>query len=212
MRLARFALCLAPIALAAAAPSHACSVASGYRIPSTLELVDRADTILLARVEEGAAYPDVPGILRARLVPTQLLKGDTLPAELDYDNALLSGEQLGTTPSDPRNLVDAHPDAFAGSCNRSVFDRGMILLIFLDREDGALRVMAPPFSRTLEDVPSPDALWVKAVKLYIEIAAHPRRERRKAMESRMIHLSLLIDDPDALLLAHELHRALRGDR
>lgn len=212
MALRRLAICSTLVALAVGTSARACSVVKDYRVPTTLDLVDRADTILLARVAEGEPVAEAPGLLGARLIPFALLKGGSLPAELPHEEAYLANDELKAMPSDPRNLVDANPDAFSGACNRVVFDRDMILLLFLERRNGALRVMAPPFSRSLEDVPSPDALWVKAVKLYIEIGKRPQAERRKEMASRRSALALDIDDADARLLVLELDRALHEAR
>ncbi len=204
MRTLMVALC---IMATAPSPARACSVAKGYRVPSTLELADRSDTIVLARVV-GERVHSLGEYRKVQLVPFELLKGAALPPKFDLEDAAISGGDLRTVPSDPRELVNAHPDVFSGSCNRTVFNEGMTLVVFLRRVEGKLVVYAPPFSRTLEDVPSSNALWVKAVRLYIEIAASPVDQRFAGMQRRRDLFKGDIGDADASFLALELDRAL----
>lgn len=198
-------------ALATVTPAQACSVVSGYRVPTTLELIDQAEAIVLARVVDGGSTTEV-GFKDARLVPFALLKGATMPPEIHFEGAVLSNEQLKAVASDPRNLVDANPDAFRGGCQRYIFDEGMIIVAFLQRYGGKLVPDGSPFSRSLEDVPSPEALWVKAVELYVQISTRPKSERRKEMLRLRDQLGLEIGDADSRLLALELDRALRDER
>lgn len=211
MRISRLLTAAAFCGLTPAIPVSACSVATGYRIPTTLQLVDQADAIVLARVmEEGPS--EAPGFAKARLVPIATLKGSALPREIRFDQAVISNAQLKATASDPRNLVDANPDAFAGGCNRYVFDEGMVLVAFLRRQGDHLVPDMSPFSRSLEDIPSEDALWVKAVKTYVRIAAFPKQKRREEMAYRRDMLASEIEDADSRLLALELNRALHEGR
>lgn len=188
-------------------PATACSIVGSYRVPNTLELVDRSDTIALVRVTDGGALNEL-GMRKARLVPFALIKGAELPSEIGFADASLSSDRLKAVSSDSRNLVDANPDAFSGSCNRYVFDKNMILLVFLRKENNEHELYNPPFSRSLEDVTSADALWVKAVKIYVQIANLPPRKRRKEMETRRNFLRMELEDPDSRLLGLELDRAL----
>lgn len=188
-----------------------------YRIPTTLQLVEQADAVMLARVVDGgpSPYEDFArmGGRLARFVPFAAIKGDFAAQRILFDEALLempgSDLRLRATPSDPRNLVHANPDAFRGSCNRDVFKQGMIVVIFLKRSGKDFVPFAPPFSRGLEDVPTPGALWVKAVQMYAAIAGKPKSSRRIEMRRERDRLQFEIDDPDARLLALELDRALR---
>jgi hypothetical protein len=86
----------------------------------------------------------------------------------------------------------------------------MIIVAFLKRDGADLVPHAPPFSRALEDVPNPDALWVKAVRMYVTIAAKPKAKRRTEMRLERDRLKYELNDPDARLLALELDRALRS--
>ena len=86
----------------------------------------------------------------------------------------------------------------------------MIVVAFLKRDGANFVPSGPAFSRNLEDVPAPDSLWVKAVKVYVEIASKPKRERRAAMKRERDRLKNQVEDADARLLAQELDRALRS--
>lgn len=207
MRLGILIFAAGAACLASSQPAASCSVQRGYKPPDTLELVEAADVIVIAEVSPGGQYLDTK-YKRVSLRPLQVLKGEGPLQTVDLPDAVIADGDVGTAPSDPRNLVDAHPDAFTGSCHRSVFDEGMKLIVFLRREQGKLEVYAPPFSRALDDVSSEHALWAKAVKLYIEIAASPPADRARRMQELRETLAVDPDDADALLLSHEMGRAL----
>jgi hypothetical protein len=201
---------LALCAVLAAAPAAACSVVSGYRVPTNLELAERAEAIVLGTVElqegEGGAFET-----RVVVRPTLLLKGAVLPAEVRLSGFLATGAVV-VTSSDPRELHRVNPDALGGGCNRYIFRRGMQLVLFLRRDGrGELRPELPPFARAAEDVPSADAPWVKAVRLYAEVAALPAKRRRAALVARREALRSS-GDADAALVAADIDRQLRGKR
>ncbi|WP_157222531.1 hypothetical protein [Novosphingobium sp. AP12] len=190
-----------------AAPAAACAVPATYHIPTTIELVEQADAIVLARV--GGSHADrKSGLIRADLTPISLLKGQYLSNIVSLEGAILANNKHHATPSDPRNLVDANPDAFSGGCNRNVFNKDAIVVAFLRVKNGEWVIHAPAFSRALEDVRSSDALWVKTVRLYIRIASLPIAQRRHEMLSEVARLSRENMDPDSPLLALDLKRAL----
>ena len=195
--------------------AQACSVQRQYRVPNSLELVEQADAIVLARViDNGPSTSDTfarMGGHEARLVPFQTLKGDRPVRAISFPDAVLElpSAKLHVTPSDPRNLVDANLDSFSGGCNRYAFKKGMIVVAFLKRDGKDFVPFAPPFSRALEDVPSPNALWVKAVRLYVRIAAKPKSMRRQEMRRLRVRLGYDYYDSDSRLLALELDRALK---
>ncbi len=206
---------LSAIVLATGSSVQACSVPASYRVPTTLQLVEQADAIVLARVVDGGPIPYEPaarlGVRSARLVPFAAIKGQYAGHRIIFDDAALENVRAGlkVSLSDPRNLVDANPDAFTGGCNRTAFKPGMIVVAFLKREGTNFVPLSPAFSRALEDVPGPNALWVKAVRLYVAIAAKPKAARRSEMRRQRDLLQYEFDDPDARLLALELDRALR---
>ena len=204
--------------LLAAAPASACSVVSTYRVPTNLELVERADAIVLATIERAEVAPangeNRPPSLRTSVIarPTLLLKGERLPAEVRI-RGWLSDDPGQVVASNPRDLLNPNPGALSGACVRYVFREGMQLVLFLERDaQGQLRMASYPFARSAEDVPSADAPWVKAVRLYAEIAALPQAQRRAALVARRDALGARPDDPDAALLAGDIDRQLNRRR
>ncbi|HST36367.1 MAG TPA: hypothetical protein VLK25_07035 [Allosphingosinicella sp.] len=205
--------------LLAAAPAAACSVVSGYRAPTNLELVEQADTIVIAEVlrpddPNAGDTRDMPPSMRMFLLvrPTLLIKGAALPGEMRIFGSIAEGDYAGAV-GDPDELEAAHPLSYIGGCTRYIFPRGGTILLFLARDEhGALVPLNPPFSRYAEDVASPDARWVRAVRLYAEIAALPARERRAALVARRDALRAEASDRDALAIADDIDRSLRGDR
>ncbi len=207
LRLVAAALALAATILAPT-PAAACSVRGDYRAPTGLELSVRADLILLGIVE-GEADPENAFPIGDVLVrPTLLLKGDALPAEVRIRGYLSEDPRLAA-PSDPRDLLNPHPGTLRGACTRYTFRRGMLLLLFLERDvEGRFNLAPYPFARSAEDVPSPDAPWVRAVRLYVEVAALPEAEREAALIVRRDALRAENGDPDAALIAKDIDRLL----
>lgn len=200
------------IALALAcssAPAAACSMIPSYRVPTNLELAERADTIILGVIER-----EIPGqqAWDSQLVvrPTILLKGAALPGEIRI-RGHLSGQYMRAVASDPRDLYNPNPNALAGACVRSLFDRGMLVLLFLERKGEALELANYSFARTAEDVPSRDALWVKAVRIYVEMAALPKKQRKAALIAKRDVLRAS-SEPDDKLLADDLDRQIKKKR
>lgn len=198
------------IALAVPVQALACSVVSTYRVPTTLELVARAETIVLGTVTDGV---EAENVFDSRVIvrPTMLLKGADLPSDVQLNGYLAKDGEL-VTKSDLGELFAPNPDALRGGCMRYVFEKDMTLLLFLERREGVLRFASYPFARVAEDVPSPDARWVKAVKFYIAIAALPRKERRAALVEKRDKLRLETGDADALAIAEDIDRQLKSSR
>lgn len=191
----------------AAAPASACSLAGPYRIPNNLQLAERADTILLGTVERQEGGP--PGDTFVIVRPTVLLKGRALPDEVRLSGGL-AGPGEPVTRSDPREISRPNPDVTLGACNRDAFLPGMQLVLFLARDrKGVLQPYVPPFARAAEDVPSADALWVKAVRLYAEASLLPARARRAFLAGRRA-AALAAGDPESRLLAADIDRQLKG--
>jgi hypothetical protein len=145
--------------------------------------------------------------------PVALLKGESLPAEVRIWGQIPKHPRAVVHVSNPRELYRPNEGALTGGCVRYLFRRDMLLLLFLQRaEDGRLRLAGFPFARSAEDVPSPDAPWVKAVRLYVEIAALPEGERRAALIARRDALRAASGVADAALLAEDIERQLRRRR
>ena len=203
---------LALLPLISATPAIACSVVPSYRVPTSLELAERADLILLGTAESEALAGAGSDMGQVIVRPTELLKGESLPAKLRIRGFLSDSPRL-VVASNPRDLFNPNPGALIGGCTRYIFQRGMLLLLFLERDDeGRLRLATYPFARSAEDVPSPEAPWAKAVRLYVEIAALPEAERRAALTARRDALRALAGDPDAALLAEDIDRQIRRRR
>lgn len=205
----RTLLPLAALALAAAPlPALACSVVPGYRVPTNIELVQRADVILLGIVEDGDPESGSSEEMMIRVQPVEALKGEwptepvALPAMIAPDAEFLL--------SNPYELKDAHPQSLAGACNRYAFPRGSRVLFFLDHRDGNWRPVGSPFSRWAEDVLTDEAPWLQLVRFYVEIADLPDDQRVRALTARRDEWRARGDDPVAQLLAADIDRQLAG--
>ncbi len=178
--LALTALLITNIAL----PAIACSPAEGNYIPPTnMELVEMADVIIVGKVKGRGGWMSPSDDILVK--PFALLKGEKLPEVI-----LLDGWLVGESPynldyrveayhSDPDNITSPHPEA-GYACSRYSFAKSMNLVIFLKKTDAGYNVINPPLSRSLEDVPSLNAPWVKAVKHYITISRLPKNKRSTA--------------------------------
>jgi len=199
------ALTLAPV------PALACSVRDDYRVPTNLELAGKADLILLGKVSggtEGAGRGADDSAIT--IEPLAAIKGD-LPAGPLTLHGLSLSEPRFLALSNPYDFVQAHPLSYIGGCIRYMFPLGTTALFFLQRgEDGAWQPSASPFSRWAEDVPGPDAPWVKLSALYAEVAALPEAERKARLEQARQEWAGLSADPVALLMAEDVARQLAG--
>lgn len=210
------ALVLLSAALAAS-PAHACSVVAGYKVPTALELAASAEVILLARVGDPLPEQDDEHMGELRLLPETLIQGSALPQELTMPGYVVVDGRVGEDPvsvtkSNPQELAAANPDAFDGACNRYAFEKGMLLLLFLERgEDGELQVMSDAFARTMEDVPDADTPWVRAVRFYASVAHDSKLVRKEKMEAERDRLLATGDRIDALIAA-DIERQMRGKR
>ncbi len=164
-------------------PAAACSVGPDYRVPNTIELVKRADAIVIAEVV-GAEPGDGDREPQVVFRPTNRIKGKTLPGDLRLSGVLADDENTAT-PSDPYELAAPHPDALTGGCRRYVFEPGSKLILFLDRNGKQFEIATFPSARSLEDVPFPEAPWQMAVTLYVRIAELPERKQCAALKKQL---------------------------
>ncbi len=203
----RSLLSAAALALAAAPLSaYACSVAAGYRVPTNMELVERADLILLGTVTAGDS--DDAGQQMIAIEPVEALKG-AMPSAPIALPAMIATDAAARL-SNPYELEEAHPQSLAGACVRYIFPRGSRVLFFLDRQDGEWQVSGGPFSRWAEDVLTDDAPWLQAVRFYVAVAKLPEEERAAALAARHEELAAIGDDPVAQLIAADIGRQLEG--
>ena len=194
--------------LAAPLPALACSVVPGYRVPTNIELVERADLILLGTVGDGEFEPDGPPEQRIAVNPVEALKGATPSGSLLLSAMIATDAERQL--SNPYELKQAHPQSFAGACTRYAFPRGSRVLFFLDRQEGVWHQAGGPFSRWAEDVLTDDAPWLQAVRFYIAVTKLPEADRAAALVARRDELGALGDDPVAQLIAADIDRQLAG--
>ena len=208
MKRIHFLLVLALAQPLATAAAHACSPVPGYRVPTNLELTERADAIILGVAEAAIQSEEEHELGKVVIRSLEVLKGGAQPSELRI-RGYLSDDAREVVASKPKELHRPNPGALIGGCTRYIFKRGMLLVLFLKRgDDGKLALASYPFARSAEDVPSADAPWVKAVRLYAEIAALPQDQRKEALKARRAALRAQKDDPDAALLASDISRQL----
>ncbi|AKM08578.1 hypothetical protein [Pelagerythrobacter marensis] len=197
-----------------ATPAIACSVVPGYRVPTNLELAEKAELVLLGRVVgevEGAELRD----RRLLVEPQVAIKGEVSDGPIVIAGVRLDQPLAGGGSgllSNPYELAEAHPDSFLGACIRRIFPRGTTVLFFLERaSDGeGWRPSGGPFSRWAEDVLSEDAPWLTLTQLYVAAAAAPESRRRAMLEAEFAGLVALPADPVVQLIAADIARQLAG--
>ena len=215
----RTAFILRLLVTMSATPAAACSVTDDYRVPTNLELAADADLIVLARVESG---PTDFNFQKAALVvtPIEVLKG-SLPAVKPLTLMGMIAEPRFAVKSDPVQLEQAHPLSYIGGCIRYMFVKGSTVLFFVKPAAKAYGADVPAelkgtlvpaggaFSRWAEDVPSVDAPWVRATKIYIRAALLPKNQQHAFLASQRDVL-LKAPDPYSKLIGADVDRQLAG--
>lgn len=211
MRLIRFAVSLAFVAVAAAPlPAIACSVVDDYRVPTNLELAADAQLIMLGKVEGGTPMGDgAPGTMSLTITPVQAIKGTLPEGPITLDGLALAPERFAGL-SNPYELEGAHPLSYIGGCIRYMFPAGTQALFFLTRRDGQWEPAGGPFSRWAEDVLSEDAPWLQLTRFYTKVSALPAAERQAALEAERARYAADANDPVAQLMAADIARQLKG--
>lgn len=191
----------------------ACSPASGYRVPTNLELAGQAETILLAQVTGGSSSPDDPFQSSITIHPLAALEGSIPEGDIAVPGMHLIRDEASGAPgvlSNPYEFTEAHPASYAGACIRREFPAGTTALFFLNRQNGAWQPAGGPFSRWAEDVPAPDAPWVRLTEIYARAASLPDSQRVPILEAARDALLAQEDDPVAQLMAADITRQLAG--
>ncbi|MBL8652532.1 MAG: hypothetical protein JNL35_19255 [Sphingopyxis sp.] len=204
----RFPLPLAALALLWAPPAAACSPAPGARVPTNMELVDRAELILIGTVAGGTSDGGA-GNRTITIHPVAALKGNPPPGDLTLD-AMIAPDPESALLSNPYDLAAAHPQAMAGACNRYAFPLGTRVLFFLRRNGAGWAPTEGLFSRWAEDVLTDDAPWLKLARFYVEVQALPPAQRKAALLARRAGWGAMRDDPVAQLMALDIDRQLAG--
>jgi hypothetical protein len=185
---------VALLAVAVASRSaHACEPVRGYRIPTNIELVQNADVIVLARVVSGPAptaklgvpWSD-PGQISLNLI--EPLKGSSAGEALRLFGTTVErgGQPVRAAPTP---LTQAHPSAYEGGCVRGKYSSGTLVVAMFKTSPKGLRELSFPFGRQTEDVASPDATWVRAVRYYVAASQGSRTAQRNALTKLKIKLS-----------------------
>lgn len=202
----------------AAAPVFACSLTPDYKGPETnFELVDQADTIVIGTLVKSLGEDEFDRQILVK--PTLLLKGQMLPKAVQIRGNLSNRAikmpdkefRVHATSSGPLDLWRPHPEVWIGGCSRKNFNQGMQVVLFFQNNGGRMEWFDPAFTRSSEDVPGPNALWVKAVKTYVRIGRLPPKDQKSALRSEMLNLRKdNFGDRDRTLLADDIERQLAG--
>jgi hypothetical protein len=145
--------------LVARHPADSCSVAPGYTVPSTFELVKAAEVIVLAHSESFSN-----GKFKFRTV--KVLKGSQAGKSFE-----IKGYDQFQGRSPPNDLDHVRPGALAGSCIAFDYRVDHDYVLFCQRIDAGLSVSGPPFSRINEEVDGEASPWTRAVQRYCEVAS-----------------------------------------
>ncbi|WP_421933091.1 hypothetical protein [Phenylobacterium sp.] len=169
----------------AATPGIACTPVAGYRIPTNVELVQRADLIVLARVVAGppasapigVPWSDPPKVI---LDPVEVLKGE-LPKEIPRLFGVTFARN-GPIRATVTPLTNAHPSAYAGGCVRNEYAVGTLVVAMFKRTPDGLKQLDFPFARQAEDVAAPSDTWVRAVRFYVNASRGAAGEQRQRFQ------------------------------
>lgn len=163
------------LAIVAALPTtaSACSVASGYRVPTNLELVARAEVVALVEVVSGPSEfkEGSPSDAGVKVRPLRFLKGTARAEDLSL-TGLVSWNGKAV-PAIVTPLDESHFSVGLGACVRMFYTPGDLLIATYERTDGRLHQVGAPFSRAVENVSGPDDLWVRIAARYVDIASGP---------------------------------------
>lgn len=188
-----------------ATPALACTVAQGYRVPTNFELIERADLVVLARVESQTS-PDPAEWFKPNvwLSPIRAIKG-ALPRTPLGLRGTVTNRGVPVLPQ-PTALDQVHASTMWGACIRQVYAKDtLVIATFVKGKDGGYIQIAAPFSRAVEDVESENGLWVRTATLYATMQGRPG-ERAAVIKAEVTRLEGLAGDPEAAAIAADLRR------
>ena len=179
-----------------------------YRPPTNIELIERADLVVLGRVHvRGPANAAEANELD--LTPVRTFKGRA-PEKLTF-HGVVRDRQGKPIPPEPTKLDRVHSSSTWGTCNRQAYAPGALVIAMFLKRDGGYVHMSSAFARTTEEVEGPHGLWVRAAALYAQIISdNPPPDRRKAFENERDRLLAQTDDPDAQAIAQDITSYLRA--
>ena len=198
---------IAALSLTCSTPSWACSPDGEYREPTNIELIERADLVVLGRVD--AERPKERTSSNAvGLTPIRTLKGHA-PEKLTLYGTFRDRSGKLVAP-EPTKLNEAHSSSTWGACDRQAYAPGtLVIATFKKRPEGYIQ-MTYPFARNVEDVESEQGLWVRAATLYTRIISqHRPAQRRKAFQKERERLAQS-NDPEAQAIAQDIAGYLKA--
>lgn len=176
--------------------ARACSPVQGYIRPTSFELLQIADAVVVARAGSGGVLEYGSG-RAATFQPEFSIKGP-LPKRIE------SWGSIGkVAPSDPKAVGEPHPDSMRGACIRQTFTAGSRYVLFLDEgSDGAYRIAGLPFTPVAEDYAGEASPWTKTLRAYLAIqTSRPPEQWSEAMMQRLKTLMTrprsAVDDAEA---------------
>jgi hypothetical protein len=201
MNIAKLSTRLAGLAvvmvIGAPVAARACSPVPGYIRPTSFELLQIADAVVVARAAPGGVLEYSSG-RAATFQPEFSIKGP-LPDRIEPWGAI--GK---VSPSDPKAVGEPHPDSMRGACIRQTFTAGARYVLFLDQgSDGAYRIAGHPFTPVAEDYAGEASPWTKTLRAYLAIqTSRPPEQWSEAMMQRLKTLMTrprsAVDDAEAL--------------
>jgi hypothetical protein len=158
----------------------ACSPTPGYIRPTSFELLQIADAVVVARAGSGGALEYGSG-RAATFQPEFSIKGP-LPERIEPWGSI--GK---VAPSDPRAVGEPHPDSMRGACIRQTFTAGSRYVLFLKQgSDGAYSIAGLPFTPVAEDYAGEASPWTKTLRAYLAIqTSRPPEQWSEAMMQRL---------------------------
>lgn len=199
---------IAVLPLAWSTPTWACSLDDEYRAPTNVELIERADLVVLGRVDaERPREPTSPHAIG--LTPVRILKGRA-PGKLTL-HGTYRDRQGRPVVLQPTTLGEVHPSSTWGSCDRQAYAPGTLVVATFKKGRGGYTQMTYPFARNVEDVGHQQALWVRAAELYAGIISrHPPQQRREAFQKERERLLARNGDLDAHAIAEDIATFLKA--
>ncbi len=173
-------LAIAPLAvvcalLARPAPARACKVSSAFIAPTNLELVAKADRIVVASVTAAA------GDDKVELEVTQIVKGKGVAVG---DSVRVRGGLIRYRgASKPGDFSRARPGAYVGSCTAWDYAEKKSYILFLERRGRRWNTLGVPFARVNEE---DEPIWRRAVEEYVRVGAIANAAKRRAALDALI--------------------------
>ena len=185
-----------------------CSTEPGYRAPTNIELIERADLVILARVISASASKE-DGTVQLR--PLSVMKGSS-PRRLSVIGGTHdeSGKPYAPTPT---GLNEPHPSTRWGACIRQAYAPGALVIAMFSKTPAGYRQLNFSFARSIEDVEGPNAVWVQAARLYTQALRQKNRTaRRHALLQQQRRLERLWFNPTARAITGDIAHHLRVTR